>query len=122
MKSLLNRYLYTIGLLKSRQDFVCALDVGRFLGLKPPAVSLALRKLREQGFIVKEPDGNLSFSPSCSEYAGQICERVSFFRQTLIGLGVEPSIADQDAVILSRKLSNISYDAFRNAFNSQNRQ
>ena len=45
MKHSLDRYLYVIGLLKQKQEYVCAADVGRFLGVKASAVSLALRKL-----------------------------------------------------------------------------
>ena len=113
MKNSLDRYLYTISLLKSKQAHVCALDVGRFLGVKPSGVSLALQKLRDQGCIMKETDGNLSFSQSYKEEADRICERVAFFRKFLTDLGLDCATADHDAVILGRKLSDVSYQAFR---------
>ena len=116
MKHSLDRYLYVIGLLKQKQEYVCAADVGRFLGVKASAVSLALRKLRDQGYLIKKVNGDLSFGPLFREYADQINERIVFFRKLLVSFGVESSVADHDAVTLSRKLSNASCRALRSAY------
>ena len=57
MKHSLNRYLYAVRLLKKKQGRVCAADIARCLGVKPPSVCVALRQLLEQGYIQKEQDG-----------------------------------------------------------------
>ena len=59
MKRSLNRYLYAIRSLKKKRDYVCAADVARHLGVKPPSVCAALRQLKDQDFITRDPDGNL---------------------------------------------------------------
>jgi len=118
MKRSLERYLYAIGLLNSRQENVCAVDLCRFLGLKPATVSLALRQLREQGCIEKGPRGSLSFSASYAGHAEQILGRLLFFRQLLIRFGVDTATAERDAVVLSWRLSDVSYQAFRTVFSA----
>ncbi len=116
MQQALNRYLYTIRLLKKRQSYVCSADIARYLGVKPPSVCVAVRRLREQGYLIREEDGDLTLSPSGTEYANRLHERVCFFSQLLLKLGVESETAEEDAIAFSWTMSDFSYDAFRRFF------
>lgn len=116
MQQALNRYLYTIRLLKKRQSYVCSADIARYMGVKPPSVCVAVRRLREQGFLLRSEDGDLILSASGMKYADDLHERVCFFSQLLLKLGVESAQAEKDAIAFSWAMSDSSYDAFRRFF------
>ena len=108
-----DRYLYAIGMLKEKYLCVRAVDVAHCLGVSKASVSLAVRRLREQGLIVVEPDGNLCFTAPGRDRSDQLDRRVSFFRRFLTEAGVEPSQAVRDAIAFSWEMSEASFEAFR---------
>jgi len=116
MQQALNRYLYTIRLLKKRQSYVCAADIARYLGVKPPSVCVAVRRLRDQGYLLRGEDGDLILSASGLKHADDLHERVCFFSQLLLKLGVESETAEEDAIAFGWAMSDSSYDAFRHFF------
>ena len=50
-------YLETILVLSQRTGFVRAIDVGEEMGYSKPSVSVAMKRLRENGYIEMDADG-----------------------------------------------------------------
>ena len=108
-----DRYLYAIRTLKEKYLCVRAVDVSHYLGFSKASVSIAIRRMREQGLVTQEQDGSLVLTPKGTERAEDLTGRVSFFRDLLTDAGVEPSQAMRDAIAFSWEMSDASFDAFR---------
>ena len=113
-----DRYLYAIRVLQDRYLCVRSVDVAHYLGLTPASVSVSVRKMRDDGLIEVEPDGNLQFTPTGKSRVGFLSERVSFFRKLLSDCGVEPGQAHRDAISFSWEMSEPSYMAFKALYGS----
>ena len=62
-------YLETILMLTERQGKVRSIDVVNELGFTKASVSIAMKKLRENGYIAVDGEGNLTLLPSGQEIA-----------------------------------------------------
>ena len=56
-------YLETILILGNRSSLVRAVDIAAEMGFKKPSVSVAMKKLRESGYIEMDKDGFISPLP-----------------------------------------------------------
>ena len=68
-------YLETILMLTERQGKVRSIDVVNELGFTKASVSIAMKKLRENGYIAVDGEGNLTLLPSGQEIAERIYGR-----------------------------------------------
>ena len=91
-------------------------------GITKPSVSVMLRSLEEDGFVIKAPQSEL-FELTLTEkgraLAEQLYERHCFFQDLLIWAGVQRETADQEACALEHALSHESFDLVRTAVNRQ---
>ena len=62
-------YLETILMLTERQGKVRSIDVVNELGYTKASVSIAMKKLRENGYIAVDGEGNLTLLPPGQEIA-----------------------------------------------------
>ena len=97
---------------KERPD-VHAIDIAAHLEFSKPSVSIAMKKLREAGYILVDDNGHITLTESGSEIAERIYERHTFLSQWLTLLGVSPEIAAEDACRIEHVLSNESFEAIR---------
>lgn len=91
-------YLETILMLKERKGTVRSIDIARELNFSKPSVSRAMGILRESGFIVMEPSGEIHLTESGKEKAGEIYKRhllLTAFLQEVAG--VSPEMAEENA-------------------------
>ena len=63
----------------------------------PTSISHAVGVLRDGGFLTVDQDGFLHLTGAGLEVAEKIYERHQFFTQWLIGAGIDPETAEQDA-------------------------
>ena len=68
-------YLETILSLKERLGMVRSIDIANELGFSKPSVSVAMKKLRESGYIEVDADGYISLLPDGQAVAQRIYER-----------------------------------------------
>lgn len=113
MTKTLDRYLYTVQILKGQYHCVRAIDLVHYLGFSKPTVSSAIRQMREQNLIEVEPDGNLLFTPEGEKRVHSLSRRICFFQQKLTEAGVDPETALKDAVSFSWEMSETSFNAFQ---------
>lgn len=65
-------YLETILILKRRNGSVRSVDIARELGYSKPSVSIAMRNLRENGYVKMTEDGLLSLTTEGAAIAERI--------------------------------------------------
>ena len=104
-------YLETILVLQNRNHHVRSIDIVNEMGFSKPSVSVAMRNLRENGYIHMDQDGSITLLDKGREIAEKIYERHTLLTKWLVALGVDPEIATEDACRLEHVLSNESFEA-----------
>ena len=90
-----------------------AIDIAAHLEFSKPSVSIAMKKLREAGYIFVDENGHIILTEGGREIAERIYERHTFLSQWLISLGVPPEIAAEDACRMEHVVSKESFEAIR---------
>ena len=112
-------YLETILVLSKKQAAVRAIDVGEHMGYSKPSVSRAMGLLKSGGYILVSADGAITLTDCGRELAQKIYDRHTVLTTCLVKLGVEPSVAAEDACKLEHDISDASFAAIK-AFVEQN--
>lgn len=111
-------YLETILILSNSLPVVRAIDIATETGYKKSSVSVAMKLLREKGYITVNPSGFIYLTESGKEVAEMIYERHTFLTDMLTKLGVNKEIAVQDACKIEHVISKESFQAIKYFFNS----
>lgn len=106
-------YLEAILVLSKKQGYVRSIDVSEYLGYSKPSVSRAVGLLKNGDYITVEPDGALILKDSGREIAEKIYERHTLLTALLVRLGVEESVAAEDACKIEHNLSDASFEAIK---------
>ena len=86
-------YLETILMLNQRMGRVRSIDVVNELGFTKASVSIAMKKLRENGYIAVDGEGNLTLLAPGREIAERIYSRHRLLTHFFMQLGVDEKIA-----------------------------
>lgn len=103
-------YLEAILVLKERQGMVRSIDVLHHLDYSKPSVSVAMKRLRENGYIEMDAEGYITLLPPGEEIARRIYTRHKLLTQFLIQLGVSEEVAAADACKIEHDLSDESFE------------
>ena len=106
-------YLESILKLQEEHGMVRSIDIVRELGLSKPSVSVAMRNLRENGYIQMDDDGYITLLPPGEEIARRIYERHKLLTQIFIQLGVSPETAAADACKIEHDLSDETFEIIK---------
>ena len=106
-------YLEAMLMLQEKHGYIRSVDIAAQLGVTKPSVSYATKRLRENGYITMSADGLISLTEAGMEIASRIYERHKLLTQLLIGLGVSPETAREDACKIEHDLSVETFDAIR---------
>ena len=109
-------YLETILVLSLDKPYVRSIDIANELGFSKPSVSVAMKQLRQNGYIQMDANGFLTLLPAGREIAEMIYERHEWLTNWLISLGVDSSIAAEDACKMEHVISKESFEALKNHF------
>ena len=71
-------YLETILVLKERLGQVRSIDIANDMGYSKPSISVAMKRLRENGYIDMDGQGMITLTDSGMEIASKIYERHRF--------------------------------------------
>ena len=105
-------YLETI-LLLSNKGNVRAIDIVNELKYSKPSVSIAMKKLKEEG-LIEIINNNITLTSNGLEIASKIYERHEIIANALIALGVNKETALIDACKIEHDLSEESFNAIKN--------
>ena len=106
-------YLETILVLQKRLGMVRSIDIVNELGLSKPSVSVAMKKLREGGYIEVDHEGFITLLPSGLEIAQRINDRHQLLTRLFVKLGVSERTAEADACKIEHDLSEETMQKLR---------
>ncbi len=106
-------YLETILILSRQHPVVRSVDIANELDFKKSSVSVAMKKLRENGHIHVSPEGYITLTESGRKIADCIYERHQLISSWLIHLGVDPDVAVTDACRMEHVISAESFEAIK---------
>lgn len=106
-------YLETILILNRQLANVRSIDIANELNYSKPSVSVAMKNLRQKGYITVSEEGFIRLTEEGRTLAETIYERHSVLSQWLIRLGVNPETAIADACRMEHDLSAESFDAIK---------
>ncbi len=109
-------YLETIYMLQKNKGTCRSVDIANELGFSKPSVSVAMKNLRENGFIEVMGDGNIQLLPPGKKIAEELFERHTMLTECLISLGVPRELAVEDACRIEHVISKESFDAIKQSF------
>ena len=108
-------YLETILILSQRKGKgeVRSIDIVNELEFSKPSVSVAMKNLRENGYITVDKDGYIRLTDKGLEIAEKMYERHTLLSQWLIKLGVDEKVALEDACRMEHVISAESFAAIK---------
>lgn len=106
-------YLETILILSQKLPAVRAVDISEELGFKKSSVSVAMKHLREKNHIIVSKEGHITLTESGREIAEMIYERHRTISHALILLGVDETVASEDACKIEHVISKESFNALK---------
>ena len=106
-------YLETILILSQQLGNVRSIDIVNELDFSKPSVSVAMKRLRENGYIIMNNEGHITLTESGREIAENIYERHQFLSSCLVSLGVDKKTALEDACRIEHVISQESFDKLK---------
>ena len=107
-------YLETILMIKNKKGAVRSIDIANELEFSKPSVSVAMKNLRENGYIDVDSNGYISLLETGLEIAEKMYERHTTISNWLISLGVNEETAVEDACKIEHIISNETFEAIKN--------
>lgn len=106
-------YLETILILQKRKGTVRAIDIVNELEFTKPSVSVAMKNLRENGYVLVSREGHITLTDKGMEIAQTMYERHTLISDWLKALGVNPKTAVEDACRIEHVISAESFEAIK---------
>ncbi len=106
-------YLETILILSKRLPVVRSVDIAAEMNFKKPSVSVAMKHLRENGYITVSDAGFITLTKQGQAVADRIYERHTFLTNWLTALGIDEGTAAADACRMEHVISPESFAAIK---------
>lgn len=114
----LEDYLETILMLYKSTGQVRSIDIANEMNFTKPSVSIAMKNLREKGYITMADNGYITLTESGKKRAESVLERHTILADLLISIGVNEETAREDACKVEHDLSDESFEAIKRVFHS----
>ena len=106
-------YLETILILQKRNGAVRSIDIASELEYTKPSVSVAMKNLRENGYIEMDKLGHITLSETGLAVAMSVYERHTALSNFLIAIGVCEQTAREDACRMEHIISEETFEAIK---------
>ncbi|RGY99593.1 metal-dependent transcriptional regulator [Clostridium sp. AM58-1XD] len=106
-------YLETIFMLSRKKPNVRSIDIANELEFSKPSVSVAMKNLRENGYIKIDENGFITLTNEGMKIAETMYERHTTLSQWLMYLGVDEKTAVEDACRIEHVVSDESFQAIK---------
>ena len=111
-------YLEAIHIISQTESQVHQVDVARRLNVSQPAVTKAIRKLKELGYVITE-GMHIYLTDAGKVRAESVYEKHKVLRRFLVTLGVGGEFAERDACMIEHIISDETYDAIKKFLNEE---
>ena len=95
------------------KGYARSVDIALGLGVSKPSVSVAMKQLREGGYIVMDKDNYISLTDTGMEIAHRIYERHKVLTRMLTMIGVDEQTAENDACKVEHDISVQTFTALK---------
>jgi len=106
-------YLEKILQISQVKENVHAIDIAREMNFSKPSVSVAMAKLKDEGFIEINEKGEISLTFSGREIAEKTLEKHEILTKMLKFLGVDSKTAQEDACRMEHDISDKTWAAIK---------
>jgi len=106
-------YLETILILQHKKGSVRSIDIVNELDYAKPSVSVAMKNLRENGYILMDTSGFITLTEKGRVIADTMYERHTMISDWLVTLGVNRETAVEDACRIEHVISAESFEAIK---------
>ena len=106
-------YLEAILMIKEHKEIVRSIDIVRVLNFSKPSVSVAMKNLKEAGFVTMDETARIELTAEGEKIATKIYERHVKVSDWLTSLGVPRDIAEADACRMEHVISEETFEAFK---------
>ena len=107
-------YLETILHIQEETGCVRSIDIAHELSFSKASVSIAMKKLRENNYILVDDNGYISLTEEGYKIAKRVQEKHELLTNALILLGVNKEQAEIDACKIEHNVSDETFDAIKN--------
>lgn len=113
-------YLETIYMITNSKGYCRSIDIANELGFSKPSVSIAMKNLRENGYIDVLGDGKIVLLPPGKKIATDLYERHTILTECLVAIGVSRENAAEDACKIEHIISSETFEAIKQAVKKHN--
>ena len=104
-------YLEKILMLHERLGYARSVDIATELKVTKPSVSVAMKRLRENGYVLMDEDGLITLTREGRAIAERIYDRHKVLSAFFRDMGVRADLAAEDACKVEHVLSEESFQA-----------
>lgn len=109
-------YLEVILSLQQQNGHVRSIDIAHEMNFSKPSVSVAMKNLREKGYISVDENGYILLTDNGKKRAEDVLDRHTILTECLIHIGVSKETAMEDACMIEHDLSEETFTAIKNYF------
>ena len=106
-------YLEQILMLLEKKGHARSIDIAMGLNVSKPSVSVAMKKLRENGYISMEKGGLISLTDKGYPIARRIYDRHLTLTRFFVSIGVDEATARKDACKVEHDISEETFSMIR---------
>ena len=106
-------YLEAILQLEKENKRVRSIDVVRKLGFSKPSVSIAMKKLKDQGYIIIEEDGSIKLLDEGRKIALKTLEKHEYLTNLFIKIGVYKEEAEDEACKIEHAITDETFEKIK---------
>ena len=107
-------YLERILILQEKDKNVRSIDIAKDMKFTKASVSIAMKKLKENGYIIVDKNGYISLTDSGKKIAEKTYEKHKLFSELLIKICVNQKTALEDACRIEHVVSDETFQAIKN--------
>lgn len=112
-------YLEAILVLREKNQDVHSIDIANLLGYSKPSVSIAMKKLRENGYITMEDNNHIMLTESGESAAIRVYTRHKTITELFQMMGVSAETAAEDACKVEHDLSEETFQCMQKYLESK---
>lgn len=113
IKESAENYLETILILSKKNIAVRSIDIANEMNFTKASVSVAMKRLREDGYINMDDDRMITLTQKGKDIASMVYERHQIIAKILIALGVDEATAYEDSCKIEHDLSQKSFEKIK---------
>lgn len=113
IKESAENYLEMIFMLSKKNGYVRSVDVAHEMNFTKASISVAMKRLREDGYITVNECGNIYLTEKGNEVALRVYEKHQLIAKLLISLGVSEKTAYEDSCKIEHNLSRESFEKIK---------